>query len=120
VVHGSPLGDTDYIYPSLTPEGLRAKLAEREARPVLLVSGHSHVPFVRQVDGVMVVNCGTVGRPADGDPRGSLAVVEVREAEGIRASILRFEYPVGEVVEAMQERGVPGVDPDEYLQGVKR
>lgn len=120
VVHGSPLGDTDYVYPSLTPIGLRAKLAGwRGERPALLVCGHSHVPFAREVDGVTVVNCGSVGRPADGDPSGSLALVEVGAGGGIRAEIVRFPYPVEAVVEAIGARGVPGIDPEEYRRGVK-
>jgi putative phosphoesterase len=120
VVHGSPLGDTDYLYPSLTPLGLRAKLEGREEeRPSLLVSGHSHIPFVRAVDGVVVVNCGSVGRPADGDRRGSLALVEVEPGSGARAEIVRFPYPVDQVAEAIEARGVPGVSADEYRRGVK-
>lgn len=120
VVHGSPLGDTDRLFPSLTPEGLRGKLAGwRGKRPSLLVSGHTHVPFAREVDGVTVVNCGSVGRPADGDPRGSLALVEVDAAGAVGAEIVRFAYPVEEVVEALRARGVPGVDPEGYRRGVK-
>lgn len=119
VVHGSPQGDTDYLYPSLTPLGLRAKLEGREERPSLLVSGHSHVPFVRDVDGVVVVNCGSVGRPADGDRRGSLALVEVDSGNGMRAEIVRFPFSVDSVTEAIAARGVPGVDPEEYRRGVK-
>ena len=117
IVHGSPLSDTDYIYPSITPRGLRGKL-EGDA-PDLLVCGHSHVPFTKKVAGVRVVNCGSVGRPADGDPRGSYALVDLEDGNVQRSTIIRFEYPVDEVVRAMREREVPGVDPDEYRRGVK-
>lgn len=121
VVHGSPLGDTDYVYPSLTPAGLWSKLEGLEGDPPsVLVCGHSHVPFVREVDGITVVNCGTVGRPADGDRRGSLALVEAGTGAGPRAEIVRFAYPVDELVRDLEERGVPGVDPEEYRRGVKR
>lgn len=119
VVHGSPQSDTDYLYPSLTPPGLRTKLEGRDERPSLLVSGHSHIPFVREVDGVVVVNCGSVGRPADGDRRGSLALVEVHPGSGVRAEIVRFPFSVEAVAEAIAARGVPGVDPEEYRRGVK-
>ena len=117
IVHGSPLSDTDYIYPSITPRGLRGKL-EGDA-PDLLVCGHSHVPFTKNVAGVRVANCGSVGRPADGDPRGSYALVDLENGRVQRSTIIRFGYPVDEVVRAMREREVPGVDPDEYRRGVK-
>ena len=119
VVHGSPLGPTDYIFPSLTSVGLEAKLAPRGGeRPRVLICGHSHVPFAREIDGVLVVNCGSVGRPADGDPRGSLAIVDL-SSDVPRARLVRFAYPVDRVITMVAEREVPGIDPEEYRQGVK-
>lgn len=121
VVHGSPLGDTDYLYPSLTPVALAGKLEPRGGeRPTVLVAGHSHIPFAREVDGVLVINCGSVGRPADGDARGSLALVDLADPEGVRARLVRFGYPMEPLLQALEERGVPGTDPDEYRLGVKR
>lgn len=119
VVHGSPQGDTDYLYSSLTEEGLQGKLSGHQGpRPAVLVAGHSHVPFAKGLNGTLVVNCGSVGRPADGDPRGSFALVEFTGAEP-RAEIIRFAYPVEEVCRALEEREVPGVEASEYERGVK-
>jgi putative phosphoesterase len=71
VVHGSPIGDSDYIFPSLTEEGLARKLAPLSGPPPrVLVAAHSHIPFVSEVGGTLVINCGSVGKPVDGDPRG--------------------------------------------------
>lgn len=121
VVHGSPRGDTDYIYPSLTPAALANKLEPLDGeRPSILVCGHSHLPFAREVDGVLVVNCGSVGRPADGDPRGTLALVEVGQPGGPRARLTRFTYPLDRLLADLEARGVPGIDPEEYRLAVKR
>jgi putative phosphoesterase len=120
VVHGSPHGDEDYVYPSLTPEGLRGKLAPLdESPPDLLVTGHSHIPFVAHIGRTTVVNCGSVGHPADGDPRGSLVLAEITPDEPIVAAVLRFEYPVAELQQAIVDREPPGVDPSEYALGIK-
>jgi putative phosphoesterase len=120
VVHGSPRGDTDYIFPSLTPAALAGKLEPLgDYRPSVLVCGHSHVPFAREVDGVLVVNCGSVGRPADGDPRGTMAVVDFGGPEGTHVQLVRFGFPVERVIADLAERGVPGMDPEEYRLGVK-
>jgi putative phosphoesterase len=91
LVHGSPLGDTDYIFPSLTSRALAAKLGSNQ--PDVLVCGHSHIPFARRIRGVTVVNAGSVGRPVDGDPRGSYALVEIERDQPPRARIVRFSYP---------------------------
>jgi predicted phosphodiesterase len=117
VVHGSPLGDTDYLFASITAPGLASKLTDPSVE--VLVSGHSHVPFVRRVASVLVINCGSVGRPADGDPRGSYALARLQPGRLPSARIVRFAYPVGEVARAVVARSVPGIDPAEYLRGVK-
>ena len=121
VVHGSPRGDTDYIYPSITADGLRSKLEPVGGPwPSVLVSGHSHVPFTQVVEGVLVINCGSVGRPADGDPRGSFAVVDFATPDRLVFGICRFAYPVDELVSQLHEREVPGISAEEYRLGVKR
>jgi putative phosphoesterase len=109
VVHGSPLGDEDYVFASITAPALRAKLAGR--RPAVLVCGHSHVPFTRTVAGVRVVNCGSVGRPVDGDPRGSYAILDCRADGAPRARIVRFAYATGQVERDLAARGVPQAAP---------
>jgi putative phosphoesterase len=118
VVHGSPVADTDYIYPSITPEALHAKLDDD--RPDVLVCGHSHVPFTARVAEVRVVNCGSVGRPADGDPRGSFALVDFSDPTRVASAIVRFAYPVRQTTAALVARDVPGTDADEYERGIKR
>jgi putative phosphoesterase len=107
VVHGSPLSDTDYIYPSITSRGLRPKLMGRE--PDILVCAHSHIPFTKRVGKVRLINCGSVGLSIDGDPRGSFALCDVRGPEEVRARIVRFAYPVEEVISDIEEREAPGI-----------
>ena len=118
VVHGSERSDGEYIYPSVTRRALASMVAE--PRPGVLVCGHSHIPFTRRVGGVRVVNCGSVGRPVDGDPRGSFAVVDFTLAPQVRAAIVRFAYPVAETARDLVARGVPGAVPEELELGIKR
>ena len=117
VVHGSPLADTDYIFPSVTAPALRDKLGE--AQPGVLVCGHSHIPFTRRIADVRVVNCGSVGRPVDGDPRGALALCDFLGNGRVQCRIARFPYPVEPVIVDLQARGAKGVLPQEYRTGTK-
>ena len=93
------------MHPSLTSNTLRAWFPLGTPRPDVLVGGHTHVPFVRTVDGMLVVNAGTVGRPFDGDPRASWALLELEKGRA-RARIRRVEYPVEETVRAMKRIGM--------------
>ena len=119
VVHGSPLADNDRIFSSLTADALARKLEPtRGPRPDLLICGHTHAPFVATVDGVLVANCGSAGRPADGDPRGSLVLAELGESPP-RAEIVRFAYPVDALAADLAGMEVPGLDAGQYREGIK-
>ncbi len=115
IVHGSPLSDEDYLYPSLTPRALGPRLGGE--RPDLLVCGHTHIPFARAVGAVRVVNCGSVGRPIDGDPRGSYALCDFGGGGRVQSRIVRFTYPVEALVADLESRGVPKGHPAFYRTG---
>lgn len=57
--HGSPHGDEEMILKTTPEEWLREMLDGVEADVV--VCGHTHMQFDRQVDGVRVLNAGSVG-----------------------------------------------------------
>jgi len=102
VTHGSPVSPDDTIYPSITVKGLENKLGGR--RPEILVCGHTHIPFVKKVAGVLAVNCGSAGHPVDGDPRPSYALLRVEENARPRARIVRFDYDSGRTIAALENR----------------
>jgi putative phosphoesterase len=117
VVHGSPISNDDDIYPSITAEAFKVKLGD--THPDILVCGHTHIPFIKRIGGVLIVNCGSAGQPVDGDPRPSYAVVSVDET-AVNAHIIRFSYDVNEVVAALKNTSLPkGVQKD-FTDGTKR
>jgi putative phosphoesterase len=77
-----------------------------EARADVIVCGHSHQAFVRQVDGVWFINPGSVGQPRDGDPRASYAVLHIT-ADDIQVALHRLEYDVDALVAAMGDNSLP-------------
>jgi putative phosphoesterase len=73
LVHGSPRKVNEYLFedkPARTFERIAA-LADCD----VLVFGHTHRPWVHEYGGVLFVNCGSVGKPKDGDPRASFALL---------------------------------------------
>ena len=68
--HASMKSNTDGIHPHSALETIWQQIAPP---PAVFATGHTHCPFVRQVDETLVVNSGSVGFPADGDRRGSYA-----------------------------------------------
>ena len=72
----------------------------------MLVFGHTHKPWVDERSGVLFVNCGSVGKPKDGDPRGAFAVLSATGA-GVEVSIERVGYDVAAVAREMRAVGLP-------------
>ena len=117
VVHGSPLSNDDDIYPSITSAGIKAKLAN--TNPYILVCGHTHIPFIKRINGMLIINCGSAGQPVDGDPEPSYALLSVEENR-IHAHIIRFDYNVNDVISALVNTSLPkGVQKD-FTEGTKR
>jgi putative phosphoesterase len=115
LTHGSPESNQDPLTPD-TPEKRLQELAKL-AKADVVVCGHSHQPFVRQVDGIWFINPGSVGRPDDGDPRASYAVLSVRP-DGVEVLHHRVEYDVAQAVAAIHERGLPEVFAQMAEQGL--
>jgi putative phosphoesterase len=104
LVHGSPRKVNEYLF-----EYKPARTFERIAAAAdcdVLVFGHTHKPWVREYGGVLFVNCGSVGKPKDGDPRGAFAVLAARDGE-LEVEIPRVAYPAAEVAEEMRGVGLP-------------
>jgi putative phosphoesterase len=117
VVHGSPLSTDDAIYPSITRRGLEAKAGG--VRPDVLVCGHTHIPFVKRIGGVLIVNCGSAGHPVDGDPRPAYALVNAEKGAVPRGRIVRFEYDRNLTIKALEKTSLPKGLQKDFAEGAK-
>ncbi len=105
LVHGSPRKVNEYLFED-KPASLCERLAKAEEAQVL-VFGHTHKPWIHEYGGVLFVNCGSVGKPKDGDPRAAFAILEAGKHGPIRASIERVPYDA-EAVAREVAAGLPG------------
>ncbi len=112
-VHGSPQGIRHYVYPDHPPEELQAWL-EREQAGILLM-GHTHRPFIRQLPAGLAVNPGSVGKPKDGDHRASYALIELSPQP--RAQIVRLEYDLDLEAHLLDQAGLPPKTVQRLYQG---
>ncbi len=106
LVHGSPRKVNEYLFED-KPARLYERLAAAESADVL-VFGHTHRPWIREYGGVLFVNCGSVGKPKDGDPRAAFAILELADTGQVRASIERVPYDAGAVARELAAAGLPG------------
>jgi putative phosphoesterase len=113
LVHGSPRKVNEYLFedkPARTFERIAA-LADCD----VLVFGHTHKPWVREYGGVLFVNCGSVGKPKDDDPRASFVLLSVEDGE-LGVTIERVEYDALAVARQMRAVGLPDELADKLVQ----
>jgi len=112
LVHGSPRKVNEYLFED-KPASLYERLAAAESADVL-VFGHTHKPWIRSHGGVLFVNCGAVGKPKDGDPRGAFALLDASSGE-LGVSIERVAYDADAVAREVRAAGLPGEYADKLL-----
>ena len=105
-VHGSPRRMNEYLFEDRDPASLEriAKGADAD----VLVFGHTHIPWSRDVSGVRFVNTGSVGKPKDGDPRAAWVLLSISPAGEIRVATRRVDYDITSMTTAIREtQGLP-------------
>ncbi|MGO9247389.1 MAG: metallophosphoesterase family protein [Solirubrobacteraceae bacterium] len=112
LVHGSPRKVNEYLFED-KPARLYERLAAAERDPVL-VFGHTHKPWVHEYGGVLFVNCGSVGKPKDGDRRGAFAVLRAATG-GVDVTIERMDYDAEAVAAEVRAAGLPGEFADKLV-----
>lgn len=99
--HGSPGGDIyKYLRPDVSDKQWESELMNIAADTVFV--GHTHLPMIRNLRGVTVVNPGSVGQPRDGIPMASYAVWEDGHVE-----IKRVHYDIEATIKGLQETNIP-------------
>lgn len=104
LVHGSPRKVNEYLF-----EDKPAKTFQRIAAQAdcdVLVFGHTHQPWIREYGDVAFVNCGSVGKPKDGDPRAAFALLELG-GNRVKPSIQRIPYEAEVVAREVAKVGLP-------------
>jgi putative phosphoesterase len=87
MVHATPADPLfAYLRPDAPAEDWQAAVSSLKPGVRFLLVGHTHLPVIRQVGEMTIVNPGSVGQPKDGDPRAAFGIIENGEARLCRAA----------------------------------
>lgn len=113
LVHGTPVVNTQY-WTSDRSDAFCLEMARRaELRAGDVIAfGHTHQLWHRVVEGIHFVNCGTAGRPKDGDPRASYALLEFDARGAVTSEFVRAAYDVERAARAIRASDLP----DEFAE----
>jgi len=100
LVHGSPRKMNEYLFEDRPISSFQRLAASSNAD--IIVFGHTHKPYVKEVDGVTFVNAGSVGKPKDGDWRGCYALLDAGTA-----TFRRVDYDVTTAAAAIRATALP-------------
>ena len=100
IVHASMRNNRDGVYPMTTDDDLRRQIAPA---PAVFVTGHTHRPLIRQLDGVLVVNIGSVGASFDDDRRAAYG--RFQWSGRWTADIVRLPYDYTQIERDYAESG---------------
>jgi putative phosphoesterase len=104
--HGSPRSDEELLTAATPDERVAAATAEITER--VLVTGHTHSQYDREVAGIRAVNPGSVGMPYEGRPGAYWALL------GGDVELRRTDYDLDEAVARVRASGIP--DPDQLVE----
>jgi putative phosphoesterase len=127
LVHGSPRKINEYLFEDRPEESL-LRIME-QANTDVLFFGHTHKPFHKVLYSeskskyLHAVNTGSVGKPKDGNPKGSYVILELNEQsslqkkDGINPVFHRFEYEVERSALALENSPLPKAYADMLRRG---
>ena len=119
LVHGSPRRINEYLFEDRDEKSMLRIIEQADAD--IMCFGHTHIPYHRVLNTPTknkdhfrhAINTGSVGKPKDGDPRGSYVLLTIHPfsstmvSDSIAVEFVRFEYDVQKAATAIEESRLP-------------
>ena len=117
IFHGSPADPDEFLFDT-TPDSRFIELAAAH-RYNIIVTGHSHTPYVKFFGSTCFINPGSAGRMFDNDPRASCAIIEIDNDMKFFIHHLRISYDTEKVIRQLARKGLPPVYGEMFRRGRK-
>ena len=114
--HGSPENFDEFLFFD-TPDIRFREIAEKTDCDIV-ITGHSHSPYHKHINGVHFINPGSVGRMFDANPNASYAILEMKN-DTIRVRHFRCPYDIELVVKGIRAHHLPPIYEEMYRVGRK-
>ncbi|HEY9247050.1 MAG TPA: metallophosphoesterase family protein [Candidatus Methanoperedens sp.] len=104
IFHAAPHKNNLYWYED-RPDKFFLEMAGK-TRADIMIYGHTHKPYRKDIMGKVFINAGSVGKPKDGDPRACLTIIDISKQD-VGHEFLRVPYDIEKVVSAIISSGLP-------------
>jgi putative phosphoesterase len=104
IFHATPNKNNLYWYED-RPEKFFKEMSGRVDADIMIY-GHTHKPYRKDIAGKVFINAGSVGKPKDGDPRTCVALINI-SPDAVETEFVRLPYDVEKVANAIIDSGLP-------------
>lgn len=108
LVHGTPTLNTVY-WTEDRPDSFSLKMAKVAGATAgdIIAFGHTHKPWYRVMEGIHFVNCGSAGRPKDGDWRACYVILDLPSDAAPDVRFIRCGYDILGAMEKIRQSDLP-------------
>lgn len=114
IFHATPLKNNLYWHKD-RDEDFFLHMA-RKAETDIMIYGHTHIPYRKNIGNKIFINAGSVGKPKDGDIRTCVCIVDIIP-DNVATEFLRIPYDIEKVASAIIENGLPSYFAKKLLIG---
>jgi len=104
IFHATPIKNNIYWYQN-RDEKFFLRMA-RKANADIMIYGHTHIPYRKDISDKVFINAGSVGKPKDGDTRTCVVLIEIL-SDIIKTEFIRLAYDIEKVATAIIKSGLP-------------
>ncbi|NWQ39592.1 metallophosphoesterase family protein [Bacillus sp. EB106-08-02-XG196] len=106
--HATPTSLFDIVLPNADDNEIESSLMHAQEAKVY-VYAHIHKPYIRYLNGKVIMNIGSVGLPFDGLAKASYGLVEIEDGH-LKTSIRRVSYELERVAALYHEVNYPNAE----------
>lgn len=106
--HATPTSLFDVI-PQNAEDSLLHEMVLSKKDATIYLYAHIHKPYIRYINGRVIMNIGSIGLPFDGVTKASYGIITIDES-GFSTSIERVNYDTEKVMKHYREVGYPNAD----------
>jgi len=112
--HATPKKNNLYWFED-RPEKFFREMADKGDADIMIY-GHIHKTYRKDINGRVFINAGSVGKPKDGDPRACVTVVDIKP-DAVKTEFLRVSYDIQQIASAMSKSGLPDYFAEKLRRG---
>jgi len=114
IFHATPKKNNVYWHEERPDKFFREMVEKVDAD--ILIYGHTHRPYRKDIGGKVFINAGSVGKPKDGDTRACVTMVEISEGD-VKTEFIRVPYDVEKTALAIIQSGMPPYFAEKLREG---